>query len=854
METETIIIDVQLGDDQVAKKLSDTTAEIARLKNEQKQLSQFIKAGADTTGELSKQYAENSQRLRELTAEEKTYTAQLNTTTAEQREYGDSVYQLSARLADLKNQYRGLTKEQRESAAGEELKKTIQDLDKEVKTLDADLGDHQRNVGNYVSALTGLDSNVVKVAAVFQGGFKNGLKVAGEAVKSFGKTLLTTPLGWIVAAVAAVVAVLKQLRDAFKRNDDASTELSASMAKLQPIVTAIHKVFDALATAVSKVVSGFMNAVTWVAGKLSPSFKEAADAASELANAEDNLEEKQREYTVNNAERERQVSELRKRAVSDQKMSAKEKAKIYKQIDDIEKKDLEERKAIAAENYRIIKEKYENEVNTSDEAKNALAKARAEMIKTETDYNQATMRIAQREAAALKESVQKYKEAQKERRKNYTDALRSLQDLQLSMIKDVQQREIAALNLQYSRQIEDLQNRLKTEKNLTTEARKVINNEIKLLNQKLAAEIKEIGKKYAREQMDTEIAEREKLIDMRVALWKDGAEKEKQIATNQIGFQIDAIRRRLDTEENMTESMREILNSQIEALELQLQKNLTEIDKREIAKRWQLEQQKKANQLQQAINAAGENERAVAEVKLEKAQNYYNSLLEMDAETKAALFKNEEEYKTAVINAEAEVAAAYKANNAAIKQQIEQIGDTAKQLTSSLSDVFEAVAGDSETYEQFRKAMAIVDATISLAQAIASATAVSTEGDPYTMAIRIATNVAAITAQFASLIATIKAATIPSAPSFAQGGIVGGNSLTGDTVMVRANTGEMFINREDQRRLLDMIQSGTLGGGYDTIRAAMADALKEMPAPVLDYSEFTGFQRSVKMIERRTKL
>lgn len=853
METDTIIIDFKIDGD-VQKKLADTTAEIKRLKAEQKQLSQFIKEGADVNGELSAAYAENAQKLRELTAAEKTYTAQLNTTTASEREYGDSVYQLSARLADLKNQYRGLTKEQRESVEGVNLKKTIQDLDKEVKGLDADLGDHQRNVGNYVSALTGLDSKVVKVAAVFQGGFKNGLKTAGEAVKSFGKTLLTTPIGWIAAAVATVVAVFNQLRDAFKRNDDASTQLSAAMAKLQPIVTAIHKVFDALATAVAKVVSGFMDAVTWVAGKLSPSFKEAADAASDLVVAEDKLEEKQIEYTVNNAERERQISELRKKAVSDQKLNAAEKAKIYKDIDNLEKQDLEERRAIAEENYRIIKQKFENEVNTSDEAKQALAEARAAMIKTETEYNQATMRIAQREAAALQESINKYKEAQKERRKNYIDALRSLQDLQLSMIKDVQQREIAALNLSYSRQIEDLQNRLKTEKNLTTEARKAINNQIILLDQKLAAEIKEISKKYTREQMESEIAEREKLIDMRVALWKDGTEKEKQITTNQIGFQIDAIKRRLDTEENMTESMRKILNSQIEALELQLQKELTDIDKQEIVKRWQIEQQETANQLQQAITAAGENERAIAEAKLTEAQNYYNSLLEMDAETKAALFKNEEDYKTAVINAEAEVAAAYKANNAAIKQQIEQIGDTAKQLTSSLSDVFEAVAGDSETYEQFRKAMAIVDATISLAQAIASATAVSTEGDPYTMAIRIAANVAAVTAQFASLIAAIKSAAIPNAPKFADGGIVGGKSLTGDRVPVMANKGEMFLNMEQQAKLFDLIRGGLPTANFELLKAAMIEAYKEAPAPVLDYSEFTGFQKSVKMIERRTKL
>lgn len=850
METETIIIDVQLSDDQVAKKLSDTTAEIKRLKDEQKQLSQFIKAGADKTGELSKQYAENSQRLRELTAAEKTYTAQLNTTTSEQREYGDSVYQLSARLADLKNQYRGLTKEQRESEGGKQLKNTIQELDKEVKALDADLGDHQRNVGNYISALEGLDSRVVKVAAVFQGGFRNGLKAAGEAVKAFGKTLLTTPIGWIAAAVAAVVAALKELRDAFGRSDDASTELSAAMARLLPIITAVRKVFDGLANVVAKVVSGITSVASAVIGFLVPSFKEASNAAEDLLRADDALEDKQREYTLNAAQRQKEISELNKKARGDASLTAAQREEIYKKIDNLEKQDLEERKKIAAENLRIIEAKYKQEVNTSDEAKNAITQARAEMLKAETDYNNATLKIAQRQAAAVKEQVEEAK-----KRVNKTrEAVNALRDLQIEMIKDEAQRQEAALKEQYIRDVEALKERLKDKKNLTTEAEKAIFEQIRLLGIKLDNDLKKFGKDRLKELTDIEIAEREKLTDMRIALLTDEYDKEETMLNEQYQRQIDALKKRLETDKNLTIGAKEAINGQIEVLEAQLEGKLSELRKKELLKRWNDERLAASVGLQKKLIEAGDNERQIAEAKLEAAQRYYNNLLTMDDATKKAMFANDQEYTAAVLESQQQLNEAYKANQTALQKQAEQIASTMKSVTSSMSDLFEAVAGDSAEYESFRKAMAIVDATISLAEAIAKATAISTEGDPYTMAIRIATNVAAVTAQFAALIASIKSATIPTAPSFAQGGIVGGNSLTGDTVMVRANTGEMFINREDQRRLLDMIQSGAIGGGYETVRAAMADALKEMPAPVLDYSEFTGFQRSVKMIERRTKL
>ena len=176
-------------------------------------------------------------------------------------------------------------------------------------------------------------------------------------------------------------------------------------------------------------------------------------------------------------------------------------------------------------------------------------------------------------------------------------------------------------------------------------------------------------------------------------------------------------------------------------------------------------------------------------------------------------------------------------------------------VTGALSDLYEAAAGDSETFEKFKKAMAIVDATISMAQAIAAATSASTAGDPYTLAIRIAANVAAVTAQFAAVIKAIKAASVPSAPAFAQGGIVEGTSYTGDKITARVNSGEMILTREQQARLYDMIQAGgaSVGIDYRLIAAAMAEAVQDIPAPVLDYKEFTAFQRRVNLENNKIK-
>lgn len=60
---------------------------------------------------------------------------------------------------------------------------------------------------------------------------------------------------------------------------------------------------------------------------------------------------------------------------------------------------------------------------------------------------------------------------------------------------------------------------------------------------------------------------------------------------------------------------------------------------------------------------------------------------------------------------------------------------------------------------------------------------------------------------------------VRSAAGFAQGGIVGGTSYSGDKQYIRVNSGEMILNGQQQARLFSMINSGG-GGGEVTFRIA----------------------------------
>lgn len=71
------------------------------------------------------------------------------------------------------------------------------------------------------------------------------------------------------------------------------------------------------------------------------------------------------------------------------------------------------------------------------------------------------------------------------------------------------------------------------------------------------------------------------------------------------------------------------------------------------------------------------------------------------------------------------------------------------------------------------------------------------------------TNIIAVTGFISAALAAIS--TISNA-KFASGGIVGGTSYRGDRLSANVNSGEMILNRIQQRRLFDAISSGSIGG------------------------------------------
>ena len=111
------------------------------LKNGQKSMADFKATQVELIAEHRRLSQEKRSLNQIMTAEEKAMQAPET-----------SYKRMSQELELLKNAYKGLAEEGRNSPFGKELEAAIQNLDAHLKDVSADMGEFQRNVGNYAIA------------------------------------------------------------------------------------------------------------------------------------------------------------------------------------------------------------------------------------------------------------------------------------------------------------------------------------------------------------------------------------------------------------------------------------------------------------------------------------------------------------------------------------------------------------------------------------------------------------------------------------------------------------------------------------------------------------------------------
>lgn len=479
MADEQIIISVNLDEGQTAQRLDAISKQMADLKIKQRELNDQYKAGAVNEEFYLKKSKELSVQLSTLNRQQTNLTAALQAAEKTNDDYSDSLDGMRAKLNDMQRAYATLTKAQRESAEGQEFLRAIGEQDAAVKGLEQSIGDARRNVGDYEGAIKrafpaigNLSDGIDKATGIFQALGKGGVSALKGIVSGLGQAtkaslkFIATPIGAVIAAIVAAVALMtagfRKLQEAFKKNDEAGTNMAKLFASFEPILDGISRLFDKLAAGIGKVAARLAD---WIGSN-----NEAAKAAQNLVVAVDNLEQAERDYTVNSAARNKEISELRAKATQTEKYSAEERIALLTQAMELEKKNLEDQKTIAAERLRILEETAKKESDTSDETSAKIAQAKAALYQAEEQYYSGTRRLlsqlntaekevaaerAARKQAALEEAFRVYDEETK-RAKLLQDSLESLANVEeeRAKIKKQQEEELAKLRKEAESYIE----------------------------------------------------------------------------------------------------------------------------------------------------------------------------------------------------------------------------------------------------------------------------------------------------------------------------------------------------------------------------------------------------------------
>lgn len=803
-EEKEIILSVDTG--QAESRLAQVQRQITELTKAKKELKKQYdagKVGAEDYAVANETFAKG---LALLKGEYKTLTAEATKNVSVNASLGDSYNEVASRVAQLQKQYKALSASQRESAEGKALLKNISDQKQALKDIDYTMGDFQRNVGNYPKAMAGafspldgilqnVGTSVEELANDGMGALQNGISKTGKALVNFGKVLVTSPIGLVIAALTALVAVTDNVSEAFKRSDDAGTKWDRGMASLSALTKKGKEQWNAWADAIGGVIDKL--------GEWYAIVSDDAKQARQLVTDIDNLQEAERAQQVASAKTAQEVSELRAKVAEKDKYTAEERRQYLEQAIALEQKNLEEQTKIAEERLRLEIEQNKQNADTSDEAKDRENKLRVELIRLQTDYNN-----KKREFSAQRVEINNQITANE---KATADELRRRQEERTRVAK------------------EQAEKRAEEEAKALEERKRLASVELQIVD------------------------ELEKAL---LANQQEGFDKRREQARIAYEDEIQALQEKYGKEKELSAQAQEQLQALLRAKEEAYKAQQAEIDAEEIAKVAEVERQK-AEAVAMVEDEIYNQRKEAGLVKEEEAKAYEDEKFAQELETMRLRLEekgvSEEEIQRLINEKKTAQAEAQAQKEEEIEKQ-KSIA-VANQMATSLNafgsvlDGVEKLAGafakDDEERAKMSKVLAIgkiaVQTGIALAQGIASAQSV-----PFPANIgAIATTITSVMTGIASAIASVNGA------KFATGGIVGGTSYTGDNVPVLVNSGEMILNQGQQARLFELA-NGYGASNIEALAGAMAYAVSQQPAPVVVYDEFNAFGAKVAQINEMT--
>lgn len=389
------IIEIEVDTDNAIQSLRELGEQVAKNKT---RLDELKKEGKQNSDEFIKLANENKVLTQQMRQTEK----QIQNNIKQQRAQEDSLVQLRAKLANLNKQYDEMSGFDRLGVKGQELQKTIKALSDQISGLEANTGRYQRNVGNYKSALEGLSGS---------------FKAAGLSTKGFDQSLKLLNGNPIMLMLTALVAIIKNITQAFKGNEEATMALKQAFSAFNPIIDATKRGLESFANVVvnvvTKTVNGLTSAIGWLLEKtqelgnffgadwhMGDNFKAGVTAARELQAAENDYIKHKREWSVESAKIDRDVADLREKAADKEKYNAKERLAFLDQAIELETKKAARQKELAEENLSILQREAERSANSAS-MNDKLAEAERAVIEADKQLSDTKRTLQKQRQGAI---------------------------------------------------------------------------------------------------------------------------------------------------------------------------------------------------------------------------------------------------------------------------------------------------------------------------------------------------------------------------------------------------------------------------------------------------------------------
>ena len=820
-----------------AKAMTDALKEYEKaLDNGTMTEEEYNKKVLATTKSLAANKQEQAQLSDAIRTSEKVIKNQITQQNLEET----SIKALRAQLSNLTKEYDELSASQRDNAeVGGKLLASINDVTDQIKKAEEATQRYYRNVGNYKSALEGMekatDGAKDSILDFISGGnpfvqmlinttqqlgsVKQAFALAGQGAVMLGKQFLALMANPIVAFLALLAAAFMALKNGIQSSEERMNQFKTIMAPMQ-------MVFDTISNAIGKVCATLLNlvqlatdAVMWL-NKMAESlpgigkyFEQSNKQVQEYIDIEkkrQEIEKIKREEITKSAEREREISDLRAKFAEKDKYSNEERLKFLDQAIAKEKEQAEINKKIKQMELDLL----EREAALSDndtEMYNKLAEAKAAVTRADTELNNkmkelnaqrveainginaevaAEKKAAEEKAKAWREAQKKKAEAIKQQQETEEQLWKEAEDSLIELIKDNYEKQRQQVQTQYMREIEDLKERLSTEKNLTASAKDAINLLIINKQKQMGEELKAIEKAQADEQIQKDAegiqrkADLERMtLDARLAVVQEGTAEFFNLRQQEIDMEYEQEKQRIADLVASEEEKNALL---------------------------ELAQQKHAQRTEENKKKQADNEKAILQAKKQAELDAYNS----------------------------------------VKSGID------------------ALAQHSKAFAIMSKAIALAEIAINTGKALSAGIAQAAAAGPFPAnLIAIATTVGTVLSNVASAIATVKSAKFAKGGrvdtrQYASGGDVrGAGTGTSDSIHAMLSNGESVmtaaatsmyapvLSAMNQSAGGNPITGGGSAQGEDMLARAVARGLMAMPNPVVSVEEINTTARRVQVLE-----